>query len=72
MSNGMIYLGLSSPSKVGPYPLYTEIGWVHGGLGDVSTVYMHQSPRRSYSSALCTMVVSWSQRILGHHLATLF
>jgi hypothetical protein len=33
MRNGMFCLGLSSPSKVRPYPLYTEIGLVHGGLG---------------------------------------
>ena len=33
MRNGMICLGTSSPSNVQPYPLYTEIGRVHGGLG---------------------------------------
>jgi hypothetical protein len=31
--NGMISLGLSSPSKVRSYPLYTGIGQVHDSLG---------------------------------------
>jgi hypothetical protein len=72
MRNGMFYLGLSSPSKVWPYPLYIEIGQVHGGLGDVSMVYMRQSPGGSCSGALWTVAVSWSRRSLGRHPAALF
>jgi hypothetical protein len=34
--SGMICLGSFSyrppPSRIRPYPLYTKIGWVHGGL----------------------------------------
>jgi hypothetical protein len=33
MWSRMIYLGSFSLPKVRPYPLYTEIGRVHGGLG---------------------------------------
>jgi hypothetical protein len=38
----MICLGSSSP-KVRPYPLYTEIGWVHDGLG--RSVYGLHAPK---------------------------
>jgi hypothetical protein len=37
-----------------------------------STVYMHRSLRGSCSSALWIVAVSWSQRSLGRHPATLF
>ena len=35
-------------------------------------VYMRRSLGGSYSGALWTMAMSWSQRSLGHHPATLF
>jgi hypothetical protein len=52
MRSGMICLRLPYPSKVRPYPLYIEIGQVHGSLGDVSTVYMGQSLGEPCSGAL--------------------
>jgi len=70
------------PPKVRPYPLYTEIvgymavwrevSTVYMSLGEVSTVYMRQSPEGSCSGALWTVMVLWSQRSLGRRLAALF
>jgi hypothetical protein len=34
--SGMIYLGSSSPSLGSDLPLYSEVGWVHDGLGGMS------------------------------------
>ena len=53
MRNRMICLGLSSPSKVQPYPLYTEIGWVHSGLG--GCVYGLQAPKSKRVLKRCSM-----------------
>jgi hypothetical protein len=72
---GMEWNALSFPPrspKVRPYPLYKEIGQVHGGLGSESTVYMRWSLGRPCSDALWTVAVSWSQRSLGRRLTALF
>jgi hypothetical protein len=60
MRNGMIYLGSSSPSLGSDLPLYSEVGWVHGGLGDEPMVYMCWSLGRSCSGAVWTKAMSWS------------
>jgi hypothetical protein len=70
--SGMIYLLIIPPPKVPPYPLYNEIGQVHGGLESESTVYMRRSLGGHCRDALWTLAVSWSRRSLGHRPATLF
>jgi hypothetical protein len=69
----MIYLGSSSPSLGSDLPLYSEVGWVHDGLGgNEPMVYMRQSPGWSCSGALWTEAMSWSRRSLGGRSAALF
>ena len=70
--NGMICLGSSSPSRSNLIPYITRYVGYMAVWVDESTVYMCQSPGGSCSGALWTMVVSRSQRSLGHLSAALF
>jgi hypothetical protein len=59
-----------SRSDLIPY-ITRQVGYM-AIWGDESMVYMHQSLGGSYSGALWTAAVSWSQRSLGRRPTALF